>query len=129
MAEINSELVQKIENLNKKKAELETEKGLLNKQLGELDTEIKQKGYDPLKLPEKVSELGKQITDFEQKAGPIVDEITKKLQGVENEQHNIQPFNGFEGGTAKAVDGSLGTGNAGAIQANNKHENDFKGFE
>jgi len=126
MAEINSELVQKIENLNKKKSELETEKGLLNKQLGELDNEIKTKGYDPTKLPDKVSELGKQITEFETKAGPIVEEITKKLQGVENEQHNIEPFKGFEGGANKAVDGSLGVGTQ---QTQRAVDNDFKGFD
>lgn len=122
MAEINSELVQKIENLNKKKTELETEKGLVSKQLIELDNEIKGKGYDPEKLPEKVQELGTKITNFEKKAGPIVDEISKKLQGVENEQHKIQPFSGFEQQSGNVQDGALQQKQVQTAPANNNFD-------
>lgn len=85
--EIKKELVDNIEKLNKKKTELETTKTILDKQLLELDKEIKEKGYDPEKLPEVISTMEKEITEFEKTAEPIVNDILSKLQTVENEEH------------------------------------------
>ena len=96
MAEINAILTQKIEALNRKKSELEAEHTVLTRQLSELDEEIKKQGYDPEKLPEKAAELSKLISEFEAKATPIVDKIASGLQGVENEEHIVQSFGGFE---------------------------------
>lgn len=96
MAEYNTELVNRIERLVQRKTEIETEKRMLETQLTELKGEITKQGYDPEKLPEKIEELTKYISDFEAKALPVVDKIEKDLGIVANEKHLTNEFNGFE---------------------------------
>ena len=67
---------------------------MLEKQLVTLDNEIKEKGYDPNKLDELITNLEAQITDFEDRAVPIVKELKEKLSIKDNVEQS--GFSGFE---------------------------------
>jgi predicted nucleic acid-binding Zn-ribbon protein len=96
MAEINSDLVSRIEKLTAKKTELETTKGVKDKSLVDLDAEIKQAGHDPLKLPEKIKTTQDRITKFEAETVPKLEEIEGKVATLENNEHSSEQFNGFD---------------------------------
>jgi predicted transcriptional regulator len=94
--EFNSNLVARIEALSRKKEALLTEKSMLDKQKADLSEKIKAQGFDPDKLPDEINKLTVAKQTFEAKALPILEELEKGVQTMNNTSHAVGAFPGFE---------------------------------
>lgn len=96
MAEMNAELVTKVENLKRRRDENAAELQVYNKQKEGIEAEIKALGFEPATVDESVRKMAEFMTKTEAELMPKVLEIESKLSTSTNAQHVNSNFNGFQ---------------------------------